>query len=120
MRIPKALLAPSVAFLTVLGSYAVHNNVHEVLQMVLLGGFAWMMAGFGFSASPIVLGLILGGIAEAGFVQGYLIGNAKGNILGEFFSRPLSIGIIVFILIGLLYPLLANRSVKKELLDESK
>lgn len=118
VRIPKALLAPSVAFLTVLGSYAVHNNVHEVLQMVLLGGFAWMMAGFGFSASPIVLGLILGGIAEAGFVQGYLIGNAKGNILGEFFSRPLSIGIIAFILLGLLYPLFANRAAKKEPVNE--
>lgn len=113
VRIPKALLAPSVAFLTVLGSYAVHNNVHEVLQMVLLGGFAWMMAGFGFSASPIVLGLILGSIAEAGFVQGYLIGNAKGAIVSEFFTRPLSIGIIVFILLGLLYPLFANRAASR-------
>lgn len=118
VRIPKALLAPSVAFLTILGSYAVHNNAHEVLQMVVLGGFAWVMAGFGFSASPIVLGLILGSIAEGGFVQGYLIGSAKGDVVAEFFARPISIGIIVFILVGLLYPLMTSRSKKRELRNE--
>ena len=116
--IPKALLAPSVAFLTILGSYAVHNNAHEVLQMVLLGGFAWVMASWGFSASPIVLGLILGSIAEGGFVQGYLIGSAKGSALAEFFGRPISIGIIVFILVGLLYPVLTRRFGKKEMKHE--
>jgi putative tricarboxylic transport membrane protein len=112
VRIPKALLAPSVAFLTILGSFAVHNNTHEVLQMVVLGGIAWGLGQFGFSASPIVLGLILGSIAEAGFVQGFLIGTARENVLGEFFGRPLAIGIIAFILLGLLYPLLTKRNKK--------
>ena len=37
VAIPKAALVPSVAFLTVIGSYAVHNNAHETLQMVVLG-----------------------------------------------------------------------------------
>lgn len=109
VAIPKAVLVPSVAFLTILGSYAIHNNPHEVQQMVILGVFAWVAGRFGFTASPIVLGLILGTIAESGFVQGYLIGNAKGNALAEFFTRPISVGIIFFILLGLLYPVLMAR-----------
>jgi putative tricarboxylic transport membrane protein len=109
VAIPKAVLVPSVAFLTIIGSYAIHNNPHEVQQMVVLGVFAWVAGRFGFTASPIVLGLILGTIAESGFVQGYLIGNARGNALAEFFNRPISIGIIAFILLGLLYPLLTAR-----------
>lgn len=112
VKIPKALLAPSVAFLTILGSFAVHNSTHEVLQMVVLGGIAWGVAQFGFSASPIVLGLILGSIAENGFVQGFLIGSAKDGVVGEFFGRPLAMGIIAFILLGLLYPLLTRRTKK--------
>jgi len=112
VKIPKALLAPSVAFLTILGSFAVHNSAHEVLQMVVLGGLAWGVAQFGFSASPIVLGLILGSIAENGFVQGFLIGSAKEDVVGEFFGRPLTMGIIAFILLGLLYPLLTRRAKK--------
>ncbi|MGW8182901.1 MAG: tripartite tricarboxylate transporter permease [Burkholderiales bacterium] len=109
VSIPKAALVPSVAFLTILGSYAVHNNAHETQQMVVLGIMAWVLGRFGFTASPIVLGLILGTIAESGFVQGYLIGNAKGSALMEFLTRPLSVGIIAFILLTLLYPLFRGR-----------
>jgi putative tricarboxylic transport membrane protein len=104
IAIPKAVLVPSVALLTVLGSFAVHNSVHEVQQMVVLGVLAWGLGRLGFSVSPIVLGLILGSIAETGFVQGYLIGGARGDIPAEFFARPISIGIVAFILLGLLWP----------------
>ncbi|MCP5273069.1 MAG: tripartite tricarboxylate transporter permease [Burkholderiaceae bacterium] len=102
--IPKAVLVPAVALLTILGSFAVHNNVHEVQQMVILGVLAWVLGRAGFSASPIVLGLILGSIAERGFVQGHLIGGAKGDIPAEFFGRPISLGIIAFIVLGLVWP----------------
>ncbi|TEA74270.1 tripartite tricarboxylate transporter permease [Allopusillimonas ginsengisoli] len=114
VAVPKAVLAPSVAFLTVLGSYAVNNNANDVILMVVLGGIGWWLARFGFSQSPIVLGLILGSIAESGFVQGYLIGNARGNVLAEFFTRPLSIGIIMLVLVTLMYPLLRQRLKKKK------
>ncbi len=113
VAIPKAVLVPSVALLTILGSYAVHNNVHEVQQMVVLGVAAWVLGRFGFTASPIVLGLILGSIAERGFVQGNLIGGAKGNILAEFFGRPISMVIIAFIVLGLLWPWWASRRVRR-------
>ncbi len=104
VAIPKAVLVPSVALLTVIGSFAVHNNVYEVQQMVVLGVLAWGAARLGFTASPIVLGLILGSIAERGFVQGHLIGGARGDVLAEFISRPISIGIMCMIVLGLVYP----------------
>jgi putative tricarboxylic transport membrane protein len=104
VAIPKAALVPSVALLTVLGSFAVHNNPAETQQMVVLGVAAWVLGQAGFSASPIVLGLILGSIAEAGFVQGHLIGGAKGSVWAEFLGRPISQGIMAFILLGLLWP----------------
>ena len=111
VAIPKAVLVPAVALLTIIGSFAVHNNPHEVQQMVVLGVLAWGLTRLGFTVSPIVLGLILGSIAERGFVQGNLIGNARGNVVAEFFARPISMGIIAFILIGLLYPLFMKRRV---------
>ena len=114
LAIPKAVLVPSVAMLTVLGSFAVHNNPHEVQQMAVLGVLAWFAGQLGFTASPIVLGLILGSIAESGFVQGHLIGGARGNVLAEFFARPLSIGIIFFIVLGLLWPLWSRRRAAAE------
>jgi putative tricarboxylic transport membrane protein len=106
--IPKAVLVPAIGLLTVVGSYAIHNNADDVILMVGLGVLGWLLNRYGFRPSPIVLGIILGPIAEAGFVQGYLIGNARGNVLGEFFGRPLSLGIIAFIVLSLLYPFLAR------------
>lgn len=114
IAIPKATLVPAVALLTVIGSFAVHNNTHEVQQMVVLGVLAWGLARLGFTASPIVLGLILGPIAERGFVQGHLIGTARGSVWAEFFGRPISMAIIALIGVGLLYPIINQRRAARE------
>lgn len=109
LAVPKAMLVPTVAFLTVIGSFAVHNNPNDVTIMVALGGVAWVLARFGFQPSPIVLGIILGPIAEQGFVQAYLIGNAQGDVWGMFFARPISLVIIALALLTLIYPFVAAR-----------
>jgi putative tricarboxylic transport membrane protein len=108
-RVPKTVLVAMVAFLTIVGSYAIHNNAHDVTVMVVLGVLGWVLSRFGFGPSPIVLGIVLGPIAEQGFVQAWLIGNAQGNVLAMFFGRPISLAIIALILVGLLWPLLASR-----------
>lgn len=111
-NIPKSVLAPAIALLIVIGSFAVESNPTHVVMMVLLGGFGWLALRFGFEPSPIVLGLILGPIAEQGFVQGYLIGTASGDVLGEFFGRPISIAILLFTLITLAAPFWSERQEK--------
>lgn len=118
-KTPKSLLVPTVAFLTIIGSYAIHSNAHDTLMMFVLGLLGWILAKFGFSSSPIVLGLVLGKIAEQGFVQTYLIGSAQGKVFEMFFGRPIAIGIIVCCVIALLFPLLAARK-KKQVAESSE
>ena len=113
VAIPKAMLAPTIALLTVIGSFAIHSNVHDAQLMVGLGLIAWVLARYGFAPSPIVLGLVLGQIAEQGFVQTYLIGNATGRTVEMFFGRPISIGIIIAAVITLLYPIITERRSRK-------
>ena len=108
IAIPKPLLVPTVAFLTIIGSFAIHSNLHDTQTMFVLGILAWILNRFGFTPSPIVLGLVLGQIAEQGFVQSYLIGNAQQAVLGMFFGRPISIAIIAGAALTLLYPLLSS------------
>lgn len=104
VRIPKSLLVPAVAFLTIVGSFAIHNSSHDTVMMVILGILAWVFQRFGFTPSPIVLGLVLGQIAEQGFVQAYMIGNATHNTFGMFFGRPISMAIIAFAILTLAHP----------------
>ena len=59
----------------------------------------WMKIGLalGWINSHIVLGLVLGQIAEQGFVQAYIIGNAQDNILANYFARPISIILVILL-----------------------
>ncbi|WP_026379452.1 tripartite tricarboxylate transporter permease [Afifella pfennigii] len=109
VTIPKAILVPAVAFMTVIGTYAIRNNGSDVVIMIVLGAIGWALARFGFAVSPIVLGLILGPIAEQGFVQAWTIGTAVGDLPGMFFGRPISLAIIAFTLLSLLWPLVKSR-----------
>lgn len=109
VTIPKAVLVPSVAFMTVIGTYAIRNSVSDVVIMIVLGVIGWVLGRFGFPVSPVVLGLILGPIAEQGFVQAWTIGAATENLAGMFFGRPISLGIIAFTLLSLLWPLFKKK-----------
>ena len=109
ITVPKALLVPTVAFMTMIGTYAIRNSISDVIIMIALGVIGWILNRFGFSPSPIVLGLILGRIAEQGFVQAWTIGSATGELGKMFFGRPISLVIIAFIVLSLFYPLVRSR-----------
>ena len=113
VTIPKTILVPSVGFMTIIGTFAIRNSISDVIIMIVLGTVGWVLSRFGFAASPIVLGLILGPIAEQGFVQAWIIGEATGNLAGMFFGRPISLAIIAFTILSLLYPVIQGRRARK-------
>ena len=109
ITVPKAMLVPTVAFMTMIGTYAIRNSISDVVIMIVLGVIGWILNRFGFSPSPIVLGLILGSIAEQGFVQAWTIGAATDDLVSMFFGRPISLAIIALILLSLFYPFVRSR-----------
>ena len=113
ITLPKAMLVPTVAFMTMIGAYSIRNSVSDMVIMIVLGIVGWILNRFGFSPSPIVLGLILGRIAEQGFVQAWTIGAATDNLLGMFLGRPISLAILAAIGLALFYPLVRARMLKK-------
>ncbi len=116
IKVPKEILIPSIIFLTIIGSYSIENSILNVYFMFFFGLIGWVLNRAGFKASPIVLGLVLGSIAEQGFVQAYIIGNAQEAIFANYFGRPISIVIIFMILVGLFYPTLKEKFFKKKVL----
>jgi putative tricarboxylic transport membrane protein len=116
--IPVTILAPFVFLLSVIGSFAINNNMADVYIMLIFGVIGFIGRKAGFSAGPIVLGLILGSICEQGLVQSILMGRAKGSTLGIFFNRPISIILIFLTIISAFWPFFArirkNRRLKNE------
>ncbi len=109
VTVPKAMLVPTVAFMTIIGTYSIRNSISDVIIMITLGVIGWVLNRMGYSPSPIVLGLILGRIAEQGFVQAWTIGAATEELFSMFFGRPISLAIIAFIGLSLFYPLIRAR-----------
>ncbi|RKX77630.1 MAG: C4-dicarboxylate ABC transporter permease, partial [Spirochaetes bacterium] len=101
-----------------IGSFAINNNMADVYVMLIFGVIGFVGRKAGFSAGPIVLGLILGSICEQGLVQSILMGRAKGSIAGIFFHRPISILLIILTVVSAFWPLIVkirkNRRLKVE------
>ena len=85
---PNALLIPGIAILSVIGSYAINNNMFDVWLMIAFGIAGYFLEKGGFSTGALVLGLILGPIAELGFGQSLIMSQGSPMI---FFDRPLCI-----------------------------
>ncbi len=102
-RVPHAVMAAIVLGLAVFGSYSVQNSMGDVYVMASLGLGMYFLERFGFSAAPLVLGLILGPIAEANFIQGSMIANATVGQATYFFTGWLNWFLILIVLASVSY-----------------
>jgi putative tricarboxylic transport membrane protein len=93
VMIPVRLLAPIVLFLSVVGSYAIRNNMIDVYMMIGIGIVVYLLGKIGVHAGPIGLGVILAPIIEPALVQSMAL--AKGSSVHQvFLTSPLSIALI--------------------------
>ena len=106
VNIPSRALAPAILVLTVLGSYAIRNNMLDVWVMLMFGVIGFVLTRLSYHPAPLVLGFILGPYIEDGIVQSTMIGGASGNVLAYMTLRPISIGLIVLCVVSACWPLL--------------
>jgi putative tricarboxylic transport membrane protein len=114
INIPSRYLAPVIIFMTVLGSYAIRNNILDVWIMFIFGIIGYVSNKLKFHPAPIVLGLILGPFVEEGLVQSYLAGTASGSVVNYMVFRPISMVLIILSLLSALWPIYAARKARKK------
>ncbi|PWJ15810.1 putative tricarboxylic transport membrane protein [Jannaschia seohaensis] len=102
-QVPNAVMAAVVLALAIFGSYSVQTSMGDVYIMAALGTGMYFLERFGLSAAPLVLGLILGPIAEANFVQGSMIANATVGIGPYFFTGALNLTMIAVVVASIAY-----------------
>ena len=102
-QVPQAVMAAVVMGLAVFGSYSVQSSMGDVYVMLSLGVMMFFLERFGFSAAPLVLGLILGPIAEANFIQGSMIADASDGLQTYFFTGTLNLVLIAMVIASIIY-----------------
>jgi len=113
INVPSRTLAPLILLMTVLGSYAIRNNLLDVWVMLAFGIIGLILNRLRFQPAPLVLGIILGPYIENGLVQSMMIGGASGNVLSYMTLRPISLFLIALCVLSAFGPLLMSLRARK-------
>lgn len=95
LRVPATLFLPIVAVLAVMGSYALGLNIVNLYLMLAVGITAYLLTEMYYPISPLVIGVILGPMADENLRRALMVGQGD---LAAFFTRPVSLILIVAIL----------------------
>lgn len=102
LRIPTKILAPVIAVFCIFGTFSVRNAVFDVWVMVIFGLIGLLMKKFDFSLPAIVLGIVLGKIADNELIRSYM--RFGDEFYLQFIKRPISLVLLVIIVSSIVYP----------------
>ncbi|MDT8379444.1 MAG: tripartite tricarboxylate transporter permease [Desulfotignum sp.] len=115
MRVTNLYMIAAVTILAVYGTYSVQNSFDDVIVMFGLGSLMYIGSKFGFSPAPVVLGIILGPIAENNFLKGKMIAQTDVGMFDYFFTGGLNTVIILLCAASIAYSVYGELRDKKRL-----
>jgi len=98
LKVPYTILFPLILLFCLIGVYSVNNSVLDIYLMILFGVIGYFMRKFDFEPAPLALAYVLSPMLETSLRQSL---NISGGSFFIFFSRPISLVCMVFV-IGLL------------------
>ena len=105
LDIPTKILAPCIMVFCIAGSFACRNTMFDVFLMFGLGIIGYLMKQFDFSLAGMVLGIVLGGIADNQLIRAnQLFGN---DMFKAMFTRPISLVLVLVIVFSVVWPYIA-------------
>ncbi len=106
-KIRPTVLVPVILAMAVIGSFAASNQFEDVLVMLVFGTLGHFMRSAGWPRPPLLLGLVLGPLAERYMWTSYQI-HGFGFLL-----QPGVLVIAMLLLISVAYPIWQDRRFKR-------
>lgn len=115
-KIRYSILGPCIMVFAVVGAFAIRNDMTDCWIMLFCGLIGYFMKRYQFPIAPMIIGLVLGSLAEVSFRKGMTMADYE---LAAFFLRPIGGTILFIALISILYNIYRNVVVKRPIiLDE--
>lgn len=99
VKVPLRYLTPSVLALAVFGAFGLTGDLTGPITVMVFGIIGWLFKRFDYSVPAMVVGMLLGGMAEDSLIYSWQISGGQWQYLLE---RPVGIMIII-LLIGSLF-----------------
>ncbi len=107
---PETMVSAFVMLFCFIGAMSIRNNLTDLWLMIGFGVIGYLLERFRFPIAPLVLGVILGPIAEEAFMNAMI---SYGNDWTIFFTRPISGTIMASVIITLLLPFIGRKRAAK-------
>ncbi|MEO5843670.1 MAG: tripartite tricarboxylate transporter permease [Caldimonas sp.] len=101
LKIPKPYLYAGILIFATVGVYGMRQSAFDLVLLYAIGLLGVVMRRFDFPTAPVVVGMILGPLAEAQMRNALSIGEGKWTI---FLERPGSLGLLLAIVAVLVLP----------------
>jgi len=108
-------LGPILMIFCFAGAYSNSGNINELIMCVPIAIFGYFISKLGFSVVPLMLGLILGPIAEQNFTRSMILSEGSLKI---FVTRPISIAFIIVTIFFVYVFIKMNKAENSMLTDE--
>ena len=95
-KIKNALLVPVILVLCFVGAFAIRNEILDVVVAIVFGLIGYVLFKNKWPVQCVVLGIVLGDIAESNFHRAMQISSGSYSI---FLERPLSLILLISILV---------------------
>jgi putative tricarboxylic transport membrane protein len=101
LQIPAPLLYAGILVFATIGTYGITQSPVDLILLYLIGGIGYLMRRYDFPTAPVIIGMILGPLAEQNFRQAMTISAGDWTVL---FTRPLSASILALAALALIGP----------------
>lgn len=101
LKIPKAPLYAGILIFATVGVYGMRQSSFDLFVMFGLALVGVALRRFDFPTAPVIVGLILGPLAEAQFRNAMSIGEGSAAV---FFERPMSATLLAIVVLVLVTP----------------
>jgi putative tricarboxylic transport membrane protein len=101
MRVPAPVLNTFIVVFCFLGAFALRNDVADVWLTMLFGVLGFFMRRYDLPIPPLVMGIILGPMAEQYFLTSMV---SHGNDLTVFVTRPVSAIVLLMAAAMVIWP----------------
>ena len=110
-RIPYYILLPMVMAFCMVGAYSCSNNMTDILIAIIFGLIGYIMPKFGFPTTPMLIGIVLGDLAEKNLVRTMAVYSGD---LSVFFTRPIALLFFVLSIVSVGFALYQKKRDKQK------
>jgi putative tricarboxylic transport membrane protein len=114
---PEAVVSAFIMVFCFIGALSIRSNVTDLWLMIGFGFIGYLFDRFSFPIAPMVLGVILGPLAEEAFMNSMI---SFQNDWTVFFTRPISGTLMALVIVTLLLPFYGQLRGRRAARDQAR